>query len=188
MRSIYIRRLDPARKSTLDIEYERLRMNCPGYDDISRDLFDKCNNSIYIIEDKLISEYIGNFYGIVGARTLTMEEARIKKLDFYCKPYYTDHSFNLVYEIEFMHFSNFSNKISKEQAITLLEELIKYCVADQNDGFTVYRAKCDNIPKNYEEALFNSNFKYHSEEFDTAHDKYYKVYTRAPLMGKNPIL
>lgn len=187
MRSIYIRRLDPAKKRTLDIEYERLKVNCPGYADISRDLFDKCNNSIYIIEDRLISEYIGNFYGIIGARTLTMEEAKIEKLDFYCKPYYTNHAFNLVHEIEFMHFSYF-RKINKSESMTLLKELIKYCIADQNDGFTVYRAKCDIISKEYEQALLDSNFEYHSKEFDAINDRYFKVYTRAPLMGKNPIL
>lgn len=188
MRSVYIKRLDPTRIRNLDIEYERLRTNCPGYMKITKDLFNKCNNSIYIIEDRNIGEFLGNFYGIIGCRMLTMEEARIEKLDFYCKPYYTNHSLNLVYEIEFLHFSKFSNYINKEDSIKFIKTLIEYCMADQNDGFTVYRAKCNNIVDEYETALLESNFKFHSKEFSTEDDKYYNVYTRAPIMGKNIIL
>lgn len=183
MRSIYIRRLDPTKKRTLRLEYERLKANCPGYSELSEEIFNKCNNSIYIIEDRLISEYIGNFYGIIGSRLLTMEEAKINKLDFYCKPYYTNHELNLVYEIEFLHFSYF-NMINKNEGNILLEELIKYCVADQNDGFTVYKAKCDVIPDSYEQALINSNFRCTDEKYyDVSTMKDYKVYVRPPLMG-----
>ena len=182
MRYPYIRRLDPSNRKSLNLEYNKLKVNCIGYNGLTKEIFDKCNNSIYIVEDTLIDEHIGSFYGIIGSRVITMEEAKINKLDFYCKPYYTDHRLNLVYMIEFLHFSHYK-EIKKEEGNFLLSELIRYCVADQNDGFTIYKAKCDGIPESYEEGLFKANFKYYGEEFDLSTDRYIKVYVRPPLMG-----
>lgn len=182
MRSIIIRKLDPANKKSLDSEYQRFITMCDEYKDLPKETFFKCNNSIHIIEDRMITEYIGNFYGIIGARTVTMQEAKIDKLDFYCKPYNTDHSVDLIYCIEFFHISSFSRNINEYEQIQLINELLKYCLADKNDGFTVYKIKCENIDK-YSDILKNNNFNFYGTEYMADGEKQIPVYVRAPEMG-----
>lgn len=183
MRSAYIRKLDPSKTRTLEMEYDRFKANCFEYEKLSKEEFLKCNNSIYIIEDRLINEYMGNFYGIIGSRLITLEESKIDKLDFYCKPYNTDHSLDLLYEIKFLHFDQFKG-FSINENKPFLSALIKYCIADKNDGFTLYRAKCDNIVEDFEDVLIENNFKFCKQEYNAIKEKYYNVYLRPPVMLK----
>lgn len=162
-----IKRVKAYDRSTLSYLYEFLIGNCPNYEDLDKSIFNDCCNSIFVTLDKDID----NIIGIIGCRLLSIDEAELDGLSYYCMK--KKH----LYKIEFFH-HNVNNPVS-------MYLLLKECLADKNDGFVVYKHRCElmNNTKEIIEVLKKFNFeKICNDILDSK-----SIWLRAPLTKINRV-
>lgn len=153
-----------------------IKTSCSDYDFLDMNIFNQCKDSIYIaIDDYHGTNPYNNINGIIGCRRINMDQAKIEKLEYYCKPY------RIVYSIEFLHCNKFTGFVdvlgNYESTSKVIGELIRECLADKNDAFTVYRPYCPTgkTPEEHD-ALIKHGF--YIDSYDPAKEQF--TYVRRP--------
>ena len=151
-----IKKIDGSNLGILNYMYAFVKMNCAEYEDLDKNIYLECRDSIYTSLDTYYTNLIN---GIIGCRRVNMDDIEIDvKLKYHCKPY------NIVYNIEFLHYFYTNNKFdivgNYQSESKFIEDLISACIADKNDAFILYRPKCP-TGKNPEEhdVLINLGFE-----------------------------
>lgn len=110
-------------------------------DKLSREVFNQCLNSLYVVVEKYtridkIEHHSTDIIGIIGCRRIDNLES--KALD----PLYYPQKNKLIYSIEFLqHFCH-----SYDDCYETISMLVNECMADKNDAFAEYAyANRDNI-------------------------------------------
>lgn len=168
---LQIIKANPSDDKLIYFLYGFLQSICADYKLLKFDDFSRCRNGIYIVVD--LSHKLNNIIALIGCRRLTMEEAQIKELEYYCQPN------ELMYEIEFLHYDNSCTSYNRpDYEKSVISQLIKECAADKNDGFILYRPHCpSNETCKFDDILANNGFKQITVDDELA-------YIRKPITQK----
>ena len=155
-----------------------VKTSCNDYGFLDMNIFNQCKDSIYIaIDTYRETDSYNNIDGIIGCRRINMEQAKIEKLEYYCKPY------QIVYSIEFLHYAKLYGSTdilgNYESADKIIGSMISECLADKNDAFAVYRPYCPTgkTPEEHD-ALIRNGF--YVDSYDPVKEQF--TYIRKPKL------
>ena len=167
-----ITKIKPDDLRLLNLIYSTLISTCDAHKNLSFEVLLECRDNIYAIIE---TNDMGGKYikAVIGCRRTYIDKTNTKDLKYYCMPN------SLMYSIEFLHFNSDTTGIE-------LINLIRECLADKNDGFTIYTALCPNAYKD-EVILYTAMRKNHFKYDQIDKVKNTITYVREPVCNPKVI-